>query len=436
MNNSIWTEAYKECVPKFEAQAGDRKIDVLIIGGGIAGILCAYKLKEAGVDCLLIEKDRILGKTTKDTTAKITAQHGLIYDKITKRYGIETAKLYYEAQSKAMKEYERLSKKIDCDYEKRDSFVYSLTNRKKIEKELNALERIGAHAGFCDSVSLPFMIEGAVRLYHQAQLNPLKLLYELSRDLPILENTKALELKKNSVKCSGGEIHFEKLIIATHFPILNKHGGYFLKMYQHRSYVLALQGAQQLDGMYVDEKDSGMSFRMYKDTLLLGGGGHKTGKGGGCWQELEDFCAKYYSRAKIVGKWATQDCITLDGIPYIGQYSMNTPNVFALTGFNKWGMTSSMVGAELLCDLVRDKKNDYASVFSPTRSIVHPRLISNATGAIVNLLTPTAPRCPHLGCALKYNRTEHSWDCPCHGSRFDEGGAVLDGPATDDKKFK
>ena len=232
-----------------------------------------------------------------------------------------------------------------------------------------------------------------------------------------------------------GKITAGKIIVATHFPILNKHGLYPLKLYQHRSYVIALKGAQTVKGMYVDESDKGLSFRNYGDLLLLGGGGHRTGKQGGCWHELEEFAKKYYKNAEIVAKWATQDCMTLDGAPYIGQYSKNTPNVFVATGFNKWGMTNAMVAADILCNLVQNKANRYAEVFSPSRTMFRPQLAVNAFESTVGLLTPTTPRCPHLGCALKYNHAEHSWDCPCHGSRFTEHGELIDNPATDDKRL-
>ena len=435
MNNSIWTESVKNEKPHFEMLNGDKKTDVLIIGGGIAGILCAYKLKENGVDCILVEKGNICNGVTKDTTAKITVQHGLIYDKIIKKYGKEKAKLYLKAQDKALREYIRLSKEIDCDLEKKDSYVYSLKSRSKIEREIEALESLGYKADFFSSLEIPVSVEGAVRISNQAQLNPLKFLYGISKNLPIYENTKVLELKPNEAVTDKGKITCEKIIIATHFPILNKHGSYFLKMYQHRSYVLSLENAQSLHGMYVDESGEGMSFRSYKDTLLLGGGGHRTGKKGGCWQELESFAREKYKDAKITGKWATQDCITLDSMPYIGKNSKKTPNLYVATGFNKWGMTSSMVSAMLLSDMVRGKSNDFEAVFSPSRSIMHPRLISNALSSLMGLLTPTVPRCPHLGCALRYNKAEHSWDCPCHGSRFMENGQVIDNPATDDKKL-
>ena len=430
---SAWEKTASK--PQFDALSGNKKIDVLIIGGGIAGILCAYKLKNAGVDCMLVEATEICGGITKNTTAKITLGHGLIYDKMIKRFGEDKARLYAEAQSKAIKEYVKLCKNIDCDFETRDNYVYSLDDHKKIEKEVAALNKIGVNAEFSDAKGLSFAVAGALRVKEQAQFHPLKFLYEIAKELPIYEHTKVLELMPNKAKTNRGEIAFKKLIIATHFPMLNKHGLYSLKLYQHRSYVIALKGAQNVSGMYVDESDTGLSFRNYGDLLLLGGGGHRTGKKGGCWQELEDFARKHYKNAEIVGKWATQDCMTLDDIPYIGQYSKSTPDVFVATGFNKWGMTSAMVAVELLCDLVQGKVNPYAAVFDPSRTVMRPQLAVNAFESTVGILTPTAPRCPHLGCALKYNRAEHTWDCPCHGSRFTEDGQLIDNPATDDKKM-
>ncbi|MBQ9796910.1 MAG: FAD-dependent oxidoreductase [Clostridia bacterium] len=429
---SIWEKSAQRA--QFDTLKNYKTTDVLIIGGGIAGILCAYKLKNAGVDCLLVEATEICGGVTGYTTAKITLQHGLIYDKMIRRFGVDKAQLYAEAQKKACAEYARLSQKIDCDYQTRDSYLYSLNERKKIEKEVAALNRIGIKAELSDAEKLPFKVSGAVRVKDQAQFHPLKFLYNIAKDLPIYEHTKVVELMPHKAKTNHGEITYKKLIIATHFPMLNKHGLYPLKLYQHRSYVIALKGVQNMDGMYVDESNTGLSFRSYGDLLLLGGGGHRTGKQGGCWQELENFAKKHYKNAEIVGKWATQDCMTLDDIPYIGQYSKSTPDVFVATGFNKWGMTNAMVAADILCDLVRGKSNPYATIFDPSRTFFHPQLAVNAFESTIGLLTPTSPRCPHLGCALKYNRAEHTWDCPCHGSRFTEHGELINNPATDDHK--
>lgn len=430
--NSVWFDGANR--PTFESLRESRSTDVLIIGGGIAGILCAYGLKSEGVDCILLEADEICRGVTAGTTAKITFQHGAIYDKLIKRFGIERAGLYLRAQKDACDKYEELCQKIPCDYEKKSSCVYSLDRREKMEKEKKALERLGVEAEFEDDCGLPFPTAGAVRVKNQAQFNPLKLLYGIAKELPIYENTKVTELLPHGAKTQYGEIICKKIIVATHFPILNKHGSYFLKMYQHRSYVLALEGAPLAEGMYVDEAENGLSFRSFKNMLLLGGGDHRTGKKGGNWRELEEFAKTHYKDAEIVKRWAAQDCMTLDGVPYIGRYSKNTPDLYVASGFNKWGVTSSMVSSTILADLVMERSNRYAAVFSPSRSMLHPQLAVNAFEAAVNMLTPTVPRCPHLGCALKYNPDEHSWDCPCHGSRFSKDGELLDNPATDGKK--
>ena len=432
MNDSVWTQSANP--PRFPTLKGNQSTDVLILGGGIAGILCAYKLEAAGVRCMLVEADEICSGITKNTTAKITLAHGLLYDKMIKRFGERVARLYAEAQTKAIKEYARLCRNTDCDYEVGDSYVYSLNDKKKLERETAALNRIGVRAVLSDARELPFAVAGAVRVGEQARLHPLKFLYAIAKELPVYEHTKVIELQGDRAVTNHGEITYQRLIVATHFPLLNKHGLYPLKLYQHRSYVIALRGAERITGMYVDESDRGLSFRGFDDLLLLGGGGHRTGKKGGCWGELERFAKQHYPNAEIVGKWAAQDCMTLDGIPYIGQYSRSTPDVFVTTGFNKWGMTNAMVGAELLYDLMCDRANPYAEVFSPSRSVLRPQLAVNALESVLGLLTPTAPRCPHLGCALKYNEAEHTWDCPCHGSRFTEDGELIDNPATDDKK--
>ncbi len=431
---SVWEQNTVER-PRFDTLDGDKSTDVLIVGGGIVGILCAHKLKAAGVDCILTEATEICGGVTGNTTAKITLQHGLIFDKMLRRLGSHRTHLYAKAQAEAGKEYARLSRGIDCSFEIRDSYVYSLYDRQRIENELAAMARIGMKAEFSEARELPFSVAGAVRIKDQAQFDPLKFLFAISKDLPIYENTKVTELMPYMAVTNRGEIRYKKLIVATHFPILNKHGLYSLKLYQHRSYVISLKDAQSIDGMYVDESDKGLSFRSFGDLLLLGGGGHRTGKDGGGWQELEDFAMKHYKGAEITARWATQDCMTLDGLPYIGRYASSTPDLYVATGFNKWGMTNAMVSASLLCDLVQGKSNPYTEVFNPSRSILRPQLAVNTFESAIGLLTPTSPRCPHLGCALKYNRAEHTWDCPCHGSRFTADGKLIDNPATDDIKL-
>lgn len=429
---SIWQ--HDAHLPSFPSQEGDIKTDVLIIGGGIAGILTAHQLDKLGVDYALVEAKSIASGITKNTTAKVTSQHGLIYHKLLSKFGAERAGLYLRANERAIEEYRTLADDIDCDFEVRDAVTYSKDNEKILEREVSALEKIGYSAELERNLALPFRTVGGVRFKNQAQIHPLKFLAAIAKNLCIFENTKVLELGKNSVRTDRGKINAKKIVVATHFPFLNKHGMYFLKMYQHRSYVLALTGANAPREMCVDEDERGLSFRSYGKYLLLGGGSHRTGEDGGSYTELEATAKKIYPKSKEKYRFATQDCITLDGMPYVGKYSKSIDNLYVITGFNKWGMTSSMVAADLISSLLLDKPSDLAELLSPSRSIITPQLFKNVAKTTLSLLTPTTPRCPHLGCALKYNKEEHSWDCPCHGSRFAENGELIDNPATDDIK--
>lgn len=434
MKESLWTKT--ATLTTYHKLEGNKKTDVLVIGGGMCGILCTYLLKQAGVDCMLVEGSKLASGITKNTTAKLTSLHGLIYDKLIHDKGKETAQAYLSANQKALKTFEKLCKDIDCDYETRPAYTYSMTDRTIIEKEVFAAQALGFPATFVAQTELPFSVAGAICFPNQAQFHPLKFLSYIAENLPCYEDTFIYDITPHTAISNNGKITANKIIVATHFPFINKHGSYFLKLYQHRTYVTAFQNAQKLAGMYVDENIQGLSFRTYQNLLLLGGGSHRTGKSGGSWKELHAFAQKYYPQAKPQYEWATQDCMTLDAVPYIGKYSGKTPDLYVATGFHKWGMTGAMVAATLLCDMVQDKKNDLESVFSPQRSILTPQLVVNCLESAANLLTPSTKRCPHLGCALKWNKYEHTWDCPCHGSRFSEEGKLIDNPATGDAKVK
>lgn len=381
---------------------------------------------------ILVEKDRICGGTTGNTTAKITFQHGLCYHKMLQSSGLERADMYLQANRMAFGKYAALCREIDCGYEIKNNYVYATDDRQKLEDEISALSKIGYNAVFAKDLPLPINTVGAVCFEDQAQFHPLRFLYAIAKGLNIYEHTFVREMEGTTAVTDRARISAGKVIVTTHFPMINKHGSYFLKLYQHRSYVTALENAQNVDGMYVDESRTGFSFRNYGDLLLLGGGGHRTGKSGGNWDELRRFAREQYPRATERYFWAAQDCMSLDHIPYIGRYSKNTADLYTASGFNKWGMTGAMLSAVLLSDRICGRYNGFEEAFDPSRSIIRPQLFVNGFESIKNLLTPTKKRCPHLGCALKWNPAEHSWDCACHGSRFDESGKVLDNPANGD----
>lgn len=432
---SLWSDRTK--LEEHPAADGDIQTEALIIGGGMTGILCARFLQDAGVKYVLTEAGRLCMGTTGNTTAKITAQHGLIYEKLVFDWGEELAGIYLQANCRAVEAYGKLCAGIDCGFERQASYVYSRNAQGKLEREIRALEKLHFQAAFADALGLPFPVVGAVRFDNQAQFDPLRFVKAVSKDLRIYENTRIVSVKGNeAVTAQGKKITAEKIIFATHFPIVNTHGFYFMKMYQQRSYVIALENAQRVNGMFIDEAQGGFSFRNADGMLLLGGGGHRTGKSGGCWQELRDFAGKYYPKAREQYHWAAQDCMTLDQIPYIGRYAKRGQEWYVATGFNKWGMTSAMVAAQLLKDYVLEKENPFSPVFSPSRRMLKPQLMANMIEAAADLAVFSKKRCPHMGCALKWNGAEHTWDCPCHGSRFTPDGVLLDEPANGDSKGK
>ncbi|MCX0395166.1 FAD-dependent oxidoreductase [Clostridium perfringens] len=473
---SVWSESCK--FRKREALNKDIKTDVLVIGAGIAGILTAYMLKQKGREVVVIDAAEIASGNTKNTTAKITSQHDLIYSKLITEFGEEKARQYAKANELAIKKYKEIieDKRIECDFEEKPAYVYSLNEVDVLKEEVEAAKNLGIDAEFVQEANLPFKIKGALKFNNQAQFNPLKFLKGISNELVIYENTRALEIKENLVVTSGGNITANNIVVATHYPIMNAPGYYFMKMHQERSYVLALENTSEIDGMYIDLNKEGYSFRTYNNLLLLGGISHRTGENeeGGSYDELRKVAKRLYPKAKEKYYWSAQDCMTIDGIPYIGRYSSETPNIYVATGFNKWGMTSSMVSAMIISDMILEKENDFSEIFSPRRfdlslsinNIANDLIetaknfiaqkvyipsseiehIKNGHGGIIEYNGEkvgvykdkegkeffVSTKCTHLGCQLSWNADELTWDCPCHGSRFDYKGRLIGSPATKD----
>lgn len=234
---SIWSESCK--FRKREVLDKDIKTDTIIIGAGMAGILIGYMLKQNGIDVILIDAAEMASGNTKNTTAKITSQHDLIYDKLISEFGEKKARQYAKANELAIKKYKEIIKerKTDCEFEEKSAYVYSLNEVENIKKEVEAANKLGISAEFVESINLPFEIKGAVKFNNQAQFNPLKFLKDISSDLVIYENTRALEIKENLVITNRGNITANNIVVATHYPIMNAPGYYFIKMHQERSYV-------------------------------------------------------------------------------------------------------------------------------------------------------------------------------------------------------
>ena len=424
---SLWIDNIER--PSFSYVNRDIDTDILIVGGGVTGLLIFKKLTDNGYNCTLVEKHKICSGNTCNTTAKITWQHNLIYHKIIEKSNIETSKKYYLANKKAFDELCNMASNYECDFEYSDNYVYTTDNIPVIKKEAQALKLIGAEYEYTEKTNLPFRISAALKVKNQAHFHPLKFLYGISKNLNIYEDTFVYKIKDNIAYTNRGNIKADKIIVTTHFPFINAHGLYFVKMFQSRSYVVALSNAPKVDGMYIDENKKGYSFREYKNLLLVSGGNNRTGETKDDFQKLKNFTMKMFPESKIEFSWAAQDCITIDEIPYIGQYSVNTPNLYVATGFNKWGFTSSMVAAQYFSDLFANKSTLSYNIFSPSRSFMKKQLFINALNTGKDYIIPSQKRCPHLGCSMKYNKAEHSWDCPCHGTRITSDGFVLDNPA-------
>ena len=424
---SVWSETAN--IQNRPPLKGDITADVLVIGGGICGILIAHRLKEAGVNCVVAEAKTVGSGITKNTTAKITAQHGLIYADLIMRYGIEKSRQYYEANTQAIQSFRVLAEQFSCDFEGKTAYVYSTDDRRELEREAEAYHKLGISSWIKEDLPLPLKTKGGIVMENQAQFHPLKLLYALTDGISIYENTFVSKIEGHTAYTTGGKISAKHIVLATHYPMVNIPGLYFLKLYQHRSYVVALEGATLLDGMYLDKSDNGHSFRTYDNLLFVGGGDHRTGKKGGNYTEIRTLVGHAYPRATEKYHWATQDCMTLDKVPYIGRHRTGSRDLYVATGFNKWGMTGSMVAAELLSGLIASGKSELEELYKPQRSMMSRQLIINIGAATKGLISICGPRCSHMGCKLHWNIIEQSWDCSCHGSRFDKNGHVIDNPA-------
>ncbi|NLL75834.1 MAG: FAD-dependent oxidoreductase [Clostridiales bacterium] len=441
---SIWTMTAD--IQKRESLKEDITTDTAVIGGGMAGLLIASFLQKKGIQAVVLEAARIGSGQTKNTTAKISLQHGLIYHKLIEEAGEKKAKLYAEANRRAIAEYRNIinQKQISCEFRECSAYLYSLEETEPLKKEEEAAKSLGICAELTTKTELPFEVLSALKFYDQAVFHPLLFLKRIAEDLTIYEDTKVLTVERteeeNKVVTNHGVVRAKNVVFAAHYPFINVPGYYFLRMHQERSYVIALTNTKQMDNIYYGIDKEGLSFRKSGDYLLLGGGNHRTGEntGGGKYQKLYMAAEKWFPGCKEITRFSAQDCMPLDNIPYIGQFSTSTPDWYVATGFKKWGMTSSMVSAMIISDLILKGKSPYEEVFGPQRFDLQAsaaNLAEEGTQSVKGLskgVFSTTPKCTHMGCALEWNPDEVSWDCPCHGSRFSSDGKVIDNPAIED----
>ncbi len=480
---SIWWET---CEMERRAPLGeDIRTQVAVIGGGMAGVLIARALQEAGKQVVVLEANRVGSGQTGNTTAKITAQHGLIYRRLTQDLGEDGARLYADAAQEAVDAYRRLiaRERIDCDLEPAVSAVYG-DDLPRLEAEAEAAIALGLPARLRDGGGLPIPAKGAVEFRDQAQFHPLKFLRAAAAGLTIYENSSVQTVEDHTLFVDAfpapgqkecHRVEAERIVFACHYPFVNFPGLYCTRLHQERSYVLALSGAPRVGGMYIGDGDKSWSLRSYGTLLLFGGEGHRTGenRAGGCYDRRRQKAGELFPGCREEAHWSAQDCITPDAVPYIGVYAPGKPDWYVATGFQKWGMTGSMVSSMVLAGLICTGGSPWARVFDPARlpaaavtgiagesgqavKGLSRRLfqvpaataqgIPPGHGGVVLLdgekvgvykdtdgtLYPVDIRCPHLGCQLEWNPDELSWDCPCHGSRFDRYGRLLSGPAQED----
>ncbi|KSV58533.1 FAD-dependent oxidoreductase [Acetivibrio ethanolgignens] len=436
---SVWRRQTGKIESKNRSKE-NRYWDVIVIGAGLTGLLSAYYLQEQGKQVLVLEADEIASGQTERTTAKITSQHGLKYKNLIEKVGKRKAALYAQANEMAIREYERFISRhnVDCDFKKVPAYLYTLQNKEVLEEELKAALALGIDAFFTAETELPFIVRGAVCFRNQGQFSPLKFVQYLASELTILEHRKVIKVKGHRVITEHKTFEADKIIVATHYPVFNLPGFYFVRQHQERSYVLALSGCKRMEGMYYSIDKNGLSLRQAGEQLLLGGSSHRTGKNkwGGAYDSLRKVAGEYFPEGREEGHWSAQDCMPHDDIPFIGKYSMFTPNLYVATGFQKWGMTTAMIAAMLLRDEVCAIENPYRRLFSPQR--IHFRASArnlftdaeeSAKGLAKGFFHKSPVRCSHMGCGLTWNPDEESWDCSCHGSRFAADGKLLDNPA-------
>lgn len=490
---SLWIKTTKDEI-NLKSLESDEETEVCVIGAGLFGLTTAYYLTQCGKKVVVLERDGIGKKVSGNTTGKITSQHELFYTHLVEDYGEEYAKKYLKANEQAIRNIQQIidREKIECEFSTQKSYVYTTKQDEviEIEKEVEIVNKLGKDAKFVTNIELPLKIKGAIEFDGQAQFHPRKYMLGLANAIlkqnKIYNYTTVTDVEKDGdnykIYTDKGNIKAKYVVLATHFPTINMPGFYFLKMYQSTSYLIAIETNSKLpQGMYINIREPVYSFRKAnyngKEILLIGGAGHKTGEPipeESHYEQLEKKAKEMYSDCKVLFRWNTRDCISLDKIPYVGEFSNLMKNLYVGTGFKKWGITLSNVAANIVADKIMGSINEFEDIFTAIRmkpiknrwevenmlketvnSIALNKFkidswnvekIEKGNGAIIEIdgsnvgiykdingkMYAVKPNCSHLGCLLSWNNTDKTWDCPCHGSRFDYRGRNLYEPAIKD----
>jgi glycine/D-amino acid oxidase-like deaminating enzyme/nitrite reductase/ring-hydroxylating ferredoxin subunit len=466
----------------------DLQVDVAVVGGGIVGVTAALRLAERGVRVALIEADRIGHGVTGHTTAKLSSLHGLTYASLRRRHGEETARAYGNLNEAGIATVVELAAghEIDCDLERKPNFTYAESPDlvKKIEAEVEAALAVGLPASATAETDLPFAVAGAVRFADQASFHPHRYVTGLARaaeaaGAQIFERSRVAGLEGSSPRLEAGPvIRSDRTILATHIPFADR-ALMFARCHPERSYAIALRVREGLPkGMYLSADEPVRSVRSHPfgdgERLIVAGESHRTGAGDEPerYRALEEWARERWDAEEVEHRWSAQDNMPVDGLPFIGRLWPLSDRVLFASGFRKWGLAMGTSAAEALAGIATGEASDDWRPFAPERlnAVASARefVSHNAVSAADFLLDRARPhtgkldlapdagrvvrsglglaavyrepqgelhahsaRCTHLGCIVRWNAAERSWDCPCHGSRFDgASGEVIQGPAT------
>jgi glycine/D-amino acid oxidase-like deaminating enzyme/nitrite reductase/ring-hydroxylating ferredoxin subunit len=440
--HSLWFEGRARA----ERQPLDRDIgvDAAVVGAGIVGLTTALLLEREGMSVAVLEMRHVAAGATGYTTAKLSSLHGLSYAKLAKSLGREPARIYGEANEAGIARVFELADEleIDCELRRKPNYTYTEDPAEvdRVREEAEVARELGLPASFTDELELPFPVAGAVRFEQQAEFHPVRYAEGIAAALEgrIFEDTMVTGIGSGKVGTARGpRVSADHVVVATHLSFLDR-GLYFARCHPERSYIVAGRVAGRPDGMYLSTESPAHSIRAHGDWLLVGGESHKTGQADAAqrYERLGAWARERFSLEPEL-RWATQDQMPVDGVPYVGRHDRLSPNIWVATGFKKWGLAMGTAAAELLAAQIAGRDHPWSALFDPNRvrarasATTFAKENANVAYHFVadRVLKHGAPRCTHLACLLDWNSAEETWDCPCHGSRFAATGEVIEGPA-------